>query len=305
MLLRKFKVALIYNLLPCKYQSYGDHWPDAFQQIGAEVTRFNYEDIPRLPLHYDLYFFVEVRYDPATIPWFVNPRVLYSWDSHVLGVDYFMPIAGCFDYICLASKIDVDQLNIRGKKNVIWTPEGCNPNIHKNLGTERIYDVGSIANNNHYVIRNGKSKDDFTAFLKETYGDRFLYTKGIYGEDYSKTQNQIKIMFDRTIMHNVGTRIFESAAAGCVPLWSDAKLNTGIDTLFREGEHYIAYDDTMEDLHQKIDDLLKDPERMKGITDKAKAHVLDRHTYAHRALQIVQTLGYSDLLSLTPLTKDI
>ena len=85
LLYRKVSVALINSALPEPYNSYGDHWKDAFEDAGCDVTVFKYDQIEYIPPQFDLYFFVEIRYKLSVIPWYLNPRVLYSWDSHVMG----------------------------------------------------------------------------------------------------------------------------------------------------------------------------------------------------------------------------
>lgn len=84
---RRARIALINNTLHQKYQSYGDHWEDAFKLAHCEVDVFKYEDIHNLPNKgYDLYFFVEVRYDPEKInekdsTLSCRPRMLYTMEN--------------------------------------------------------------------------------------------------------------------------------------------------------------------------------------------------------------------------------
>lgn len=288
MLYRKLRIALVCTPLPTPYWSYGDHWLDGFKDTGCDVVRFNYDQIPHLPVGFDLYFFVEIRYNPYSIPWFVSPRVLYSWDSHVAGTNVYEPCHECFDYIYLASKIDTEVLNSKGLPKFKWLPEACNPHIHKDLGIPRQYDIGYIGHNNFNMIRNDKSKNDFLTHLKEKYGDRYYYNIDVYGEQYCKEQNKINIMFDRTIAYNVGTRIFESCASGCIPLWSNARYKNGIDQLFQEGLHYIEYNDTIEDLDNKIEWALNNPEILNNMRHVSKIHVLENHTYGNRALSVLK-----------------
>ena len=53
------------------------------------------------------------------------------------------------------------------------------------------------------------------------------------------------------------------------------------------GVHYMPYADTIEDLVSVVDSLLKDPVKRQEICTAAKQHVLSKHTYAHRALSIL------------------
>ena len=289
-LVRKLKIALINSSLDRPYNSYGDHWRDGFEDAGCEVRVFPYQDIQLIPPGFDLYFFVEIRYECSAIPWYLVPRVLYSWDSHVLGTEYYEAPSKCFDKILLASKIDVENLKTRGFKNFVWIPEACNPRLHRNMHLERSIKLGLVGCTNGTMPKKGKTRNDFLEHLyKSPYGLHRI--EGIFGELYAAEQNKIQVMFDRTITHNVGTRIFESSAAGCVPLWSaDYGRANGINDLFTANVHYIPYE-TFEDLDKALEDLFKHPDKMDQITKAAERHVLNNHTYAHRVWQILENIG--------------
>ena len=291
-LYRQLRVAIINSSLDVPYHSYGDHWVDGFQDAGCLVSVFPYDKIPYLPVGYDLYFFVEVRYTPAEIPWYACPRVLYSWDAHILGTDYYKQIAGHYDKICLASKIVVEELKNSGISNAMWVPEACNPRLHKDLGIERPYEIGLVGRHNDTYIRQGLSKSDFIKFLETSKYKSFFKTE-IWGNEYVNLMNQSILAFDRTITNNVGTRVFESAAMGCVPLWSDQGISdqNGMSELMTPGLHYASYNDTIDGLIEVVDDILSHPDKAKFIIENAKKHVLTNHTYAHRAKQVLEAFS--------------
>lgn len=287
-LYRKVRVAVINNSLDSKYHSYGDHWVDGFEDMGCEVEVFRYENIKHIPIYFDLYFFVEVRYGPKNIPWYLTPRILYSWDAHVLGPEYFQKIATCFDTVYLASKIDVNTLNNRGYLNVQWLPEACNPRIHKDTEKQRIIDIGFVGKGNGIRERNGYTKDDFLKWLDESSFQTYI-TRDRWGKAYAEIMTNVRIAFDRVIAHNVGTRVFESAAMGCVPLWADSGIRDkcGMSELMEPWQHYVPYDDTIEGLEKVLKDLLKDETKLKQISQQAKKHVLNHHTYTHRVREVL------------------
>jgi hypothetical protein len=289
---RQLRVAIVNSTIPGElYHSYGDHWVDGFREAGCIVNVFRYDEIPLLPLNYDLYFFVEVRYNPITIPWYTCPRVLYSWDAHILGADFYRGLQSSFDKICLASKIDVENLKKMGVNNVVWVPEACNPKLHKDLNVPRTFDIGLVGRHNGTYLRNGLSKTDFINFLAKSKYKNFFHTE-IWGQPYVDLMNQATLAFDRVITHNVGTRVFESAAMGCVPLWSDSGISNvnGMDELMKAWVHYVPYADTTDSLVNVIDNLLQQPEKIEEIRLAAKKHVLENHTYANRVLQILDEL---------------
>jgi len=289
-LYRQLRVAVINSSLDIPYHSYGDHWVDGFQQAGCLVTVIPYDKIPYIPVGYDLYFFVEVRYLPSEIPWFVSPRVLYSWDGHILGADYYKQIYTNYDKLCIASKVIVEELKNNGVPNAMWVPEACNPIIHKDLGLNRPYEIGLVGRHNETYVRQKLSKSDFINYLETSKYKNFFKTE-IWGNEYVNLMNQSILAFDRVISHNIGTRVFESAAMGCVPLWADSGIShiNGMEELMTAGVHYASYNDTIDGLIEVVDDLLSNPEKAKLIASEAKKHVLANHTYANRAKQILES----------------
>lgn len=291
MLCKKLKIAIVNSTLEKKYHSYGDHWVDGFQDAGCEVTVFSNKKFNMLPLNFDLYFFVEIRCDPRRIPWHISPRVMYSWDAHILGHMYYRTFTNNFDRIFLASRIDAEKLNSEGYKNVSWLPEACNPRIHKDYDKHRKFDLGFIGKGNADRIRNGRSKNDFIQWIKSSKFKTF-FDHDKWGEEYVEMMNTAKIVFDRPISHNVGTRVFESAAMGCVPLWSDTGITEtcGMAKLMVPWKHYVPYNDTIEGLEKAVESLLINDSKREKIRLNAKYHVLKDHTYAHRAQTIIKKM---------------
>ena len=288
----KKRVAIINSSLPVKYESYGDHWIDGFRDAGCSVDVYGYNQINELPAGYDFYFFVELRYDPTTIPDHVHPRGMYCWDSHVTGIAQYEPCAANFDVAFFASKIDTIALQEKGYTNVHWVPEACNSHVHRNLEIERPYDTAFIGQQD---VTNKKRKGQTRLqFLKHLEGNfnSFIGMR-FYGEAYAEWLNKAKLGFDRPITYDIGTRLFEIAACGAVPLYPRLDMPSGIEELMEEGVHYVAYDDTIEDLNEKIKYYLEHDEERKQIALRAQTHVLASHTYKNRAeqiLQIAQTL---------------
>jgi SAM-dependent methyltransferase len=90
------KIALINNTLRQKYLSYGDYILDDLRLNGYSVEEFRYEDIDALPADYDLYLFVECRYDPEDIN-NIHPRVLITKEDTNLNVLPHYDLVVCLD----------------------------------------------------------------------------------------------------------------------------------------------------------------------------------------------------------------
>ena len=283
------QVAIINTSLQSKYESYGDHWVDGFRDAGCTVDIYKYEQIDKLPSGYDLYFFVELRYDITTIPDHVHPRAIYCWDTHVTGVERYEACASHIDAVLFASKIDTAEMYARGHNNVFWIPEACNSRVHRGLDLERSYDTAFIGQQDVTNIkRKGQTRLDFLKHLESNY--KSFIGRGFYGEEYAKWLNKAKLGFDRPITHDIGTRLFEIAACGAVPLYPRLDVPFGIEELMEENIHYVAYDDTVEDLAEKVKYYLEHDEERKQIALRAQKHVLASHTYCNRVEQILQIL---------------
>lgn len=135
------KIAFINNTLIPRYLSYGDYWLDAFKAAGHQVTEFRYESISNLPAGFDLYFFIEKRYEPSEISKFANPRVLYTQE------DQTQEILKHFDYVCTPDFL----------RSALWSKgNDCLvvPNTNWNDGINKITDwvfTGKIQESNKVV----------------------------------------------------------------------------------------------------------------------------------------------------------
>jgi len=110
----KPSIAFINNTLRQKYLSYGDKILDELRLSGYSVTEYRYEDIDILPSGYDVYLFIEVRYDPEKITLALAPLVLYTKEAQPLNN---LPH---FDLIISENRDDVSRLQHRGFVNVLY-----------------------------------------------------------------------------------------------------------------------------------------------------------------------------------------
>lgn len=87
------------------------------------------------------------------------------------------------------------------------------------------------------------------------------------------------------------TRVFEILACGALQI---ADRQRDVLTLFREGEHLLAFS-SGEELRARVEEAIADPERMRAIAAAGRRAVLAGHTYADRARVL---LGEKPALSL-------
>jgi 2-polyprenyl-3-methyl-5-hydroxy-6-metoxy-1,4-benzoquinol methylase len=112
---KKPSVALINDTLKQKYLSYGDSILEELHFYGYPVEEFRYEDVSSLPQGYDLYVFVERRYEVDDIS-NVSPRILLTREKPDLNT---LPH---FDTIVTTEKAIVDYCKNRGFVNIFYQP---------------------------------------------------------------------------------------------------------------------------------------------------------------------------------------
>ena len=132
----KSSIALINNTLSQKFLSYGDKVLEDLRLSGYEVEEFRYEDIDILPQGFDIYLFIEVRYDAEQISK-VSPLVLYTKEPQPLNN---LPH---FDLIISENKENAKVLFDRGFVNVIYNDQ---ENFFKSGSLEKLieYDFTNL-----------------------------------------------------------------------------------------------------------------------------------------------------------------
>jgi hypothetical protein len=80
-------------------------------------------------------------------------------------------------------------------------------------------------------------------------------------------------------------RYFEAMGAGAV-LITDPILKNGVEQLFEEGKHFLRYDKEG-DVINLVSDTLSKPEKIEQISIRARTEVLTKHTYLHRAQEVL------------------
>jgi len=292
---RNVKIAVINSSLDNPYHSYGDHWVDGWNDAEVEVTVFRYDQIPTIPPTFDLYFFVEVRYELHDIPWYLYPRVLWSWDSHLIPMDTLADYTRYFSTVYLATKKEVDYLKGSGFKNVKWLPEACNPRVHRrHEDVEPAETIAYVTNPSRQPERNGLNKNSYIEFLNNG-PHSFRHTRGVFGESYARAMSGSELSIDWPVGTNVGTRMFEAPAMGCAVIRSLPSIGdgNGMEEMLTEGEHFLGFDDTLEGLDRVLK-FATDPAnkgKMDAMREAARDLVLSKHTYAHRCVRVLEDFG--------------
>lgn len=104
-------------------------------------------------------------------------------------------------------------------------------------------------------------------------------------DDTAKKFSQSRILLNQAIKDDLNMRVMETMACRKVLLTQDI---TPIHNLFKDGEHLVLYR-TIDEAVELARGLLSDPERRNRIAETGYREVLSKHTYNHRAREILKT----------------
>lgn len=161
-----------------------------------------------------------------------------------------------------------------GQENVKCITYAVDENVYPEVKAEKIYDIGFIGN-----LSDGDGREDLFNSLKDKYKvlvSKDTPTNGIAGE-YAKC----KIILNPIRYEEINIRFFEALACGA----QIASYSPALHLFAEEGKHYLTYK-TKDELHDKIEYLLKNPDIAETMRVEARKEVLRRHTYKHRVKEI-------------------
>lgn len=240
----------------------------------------------------DLVLFIEggtMRLFPVGLERMSCLTAWYGIDTHM---DYtkHLRIGRLFDVTFVAQKEFVERLRKDGLRQVHWMPLAFAPELHPGLEQERCYDVAYVGSNSAalHPVRHA-----MLAAIREEFSDVFMDMAS--PQDMGRIYAQAKLVFNRSVNNDVNMRYFEAMGAGAVLLTDPARDN-GVDELFSVGEHYLEYYDE-QTLLSLIRSLFQNSERCRRIGEAARVHVLENHTYRHRAQYLLGVVRHSSKLA--------
>ena len=289
----------------------GFHLERAFQELGHRITYVGLGAVDHpgyaetTPLDRvlatldptpDLFLWVDPagRYFPPGMEDAPIPTAGYLIDVH-LG-HWRQVAARFFDAVFLAQRDYVDAFRRSlGHDQVHWLPLAAAPDVHRDHGLPRVYDVGFVGNMAR--AHRGTDRARRLRLLAERYRTNDFtrqYTPAEVGRVYS----QSRIVFNTSIAGDVTMRIFEGTACGALVI-TDAVAN-GLDELFEIGRELVVYQDD-EDLLGLIDHYLAQEEERAAIAAAGQRRTLAEHTYAHRAQRILDVVMAPDFRRAAPM----
>ncbi len=253
---------------------------------GGRTGYLPNEDVSELVKHFgniDLFFFLEpgINFFPRGMERLSCPTVCYLIDVHCsLWVrEQYAPF---FDYIFVAQKDYVEHFKDLGYNHVYWLPLACDPEIHGERMSPRIYEigfVGQLLNEKHPRGRRLKK-------LSETYKMND-YKRWYQKEEITKVYSQSRIVVNSPANREINMRVFEAMASGA--LLVTESIGNGQRELFKDGVHLVEYC-TEEELFDKVDYYLKNDDEREQIAKAGQELVLNQHTYKHRCDFVLETI---------------
>ena len=231
----------------------------------------------------DVAFYIEsgARFFPHDIAELPALTAWYAIDTH-LRTEEHVRVAQLFDVTFVAQKQYVNRLNRRACTHTHWLPLAADAGL---FGAEPAepptYDIA-------FVGGLDRSIHPYRCKLLDKLRARYakIFVGNAYLQDMAQIYGKSRIVFNRAVRNDINMRVFEGMASGAL-LVTDAVHDNGMFDLFEPGRHFVAYE-TEDDLFRKIDYYLEHEDERKAIAKRGRELVLAKHTYAHRAAEVVR-----------------
>ncbi len=201
-------------------------------------------------------------------------KIFYSVDTHH-HIDWHKEFARLFEVVLLAQKSFINDFKLEHlSEKVNWFPPW--PTINIEPSEIRTIDVsfrGTMDEGLHPGRKN---------FLE--YCSNYVnldFGQGDYVEVYSKS----KIVINEAVRGDLNFRVFEAIMSGALLL--NPRINNGLEDIFQDGTHYVAYSDgDAENAISLIKYYLENEEERLRIANCGREKLLAEHTSIKRALKL-------------------
>jgi hypothetical protein len=160
-----------------------------------------------------------------------------------------------------------------------WLPLAADPAIHAPQNVAVEFDIGFV----------GRIE---TKYYRERYlllramSQRYkVHVATAYGPEMAVEYCRARLGFNKGLNRGLNMRLFEVMAMGRC-LLTDLEAS-GLGDLFKDGTHFVGYS-TQSDLFERVDELLANGNMAHTIAEAARTEVLAKHTYRHRAEDILR-----------------
>jgi len=266
------KIALIFNKE--SDNTVGCYFEKILKQSNYHLEHFWTEHSQNIKPEFDLYLRIDhgdYKYD---IPEYLHPAVFLVIDTH-LKKPYkkIEKQVGHYDLVFCAQKQGAQRLKRRKKVETAWMPLACDPDVHKKINIEKIYDIGFVGTDGKKSLRKNLLKE-----LKLRYPKSFLGPAPF--TEMSRIYSASRIGFNYSIRNDINMRMFEVMSCGALLVTNRIKKN-GLEELFEDGKHLVVYKNPRE-LFKLINYYLTHEREREEIAKNGHQLVAKHHTYAVR-----------------------
>lgn len=210
--------------------------------------------------------------------------------------------APAYDAFYHASSYAARRLRDAGRTHAGWLPFGCDPSATPPAvvaGAPPIVFIGSWYPERQILLRHlrGLPIGIWGPGWERAAGDPHLHglvrggalRRAAWRSLYAAARAVVNIHYGcfgplEVAGDLANTRVFEIPAAGACQI---VDRQGDILRLFRDGEHFLGFS-SGEELRARVEEALREPERTRAIAARGRDAVLAAHTYAHRALHLLE-----------------
>lgn len=245
---------------------------------------------------FDLNVLVDYGEDNLGIPldWELpHPNVYWAFDTHIddKGYQYRLKRAKQFDHVFLCHKGQIERFIADGipREKIHYMPVAAEPDCYRPYPIMKKWDwcfIGHL-NSQHRIDLVDRFVKEFDLGDGKGYlGWRFPQIQGHNVlDDTAKKFSMSRIAINDSIKDDLNMRTFEVMATG-TPLLTQE--NEPLLELFRDQYHLMTFK-TIDEAVFKARLLIEDPVYANHIGNTGLTEILDKHTYNHRALEILKT----------------
>jgi spore maturation protein CgeB len=244
----------------------------------------------------------QIRASTAASTVCVWPDTLVNWDTHQ---SVCLPL---YDLVATYSQSTISVFEGLGARRATWIPLAGDPHLHpamsctpadeEEFGADVTF-IGGWRPERESVLSRLDDLNlkiwgpDWGRRCKRTSSARRAWQgRALRGPDFARAVACSKVnlnIIDPTNYPAANMRFFEIPAAGGLQVCSGCPE---MEAEFDHGEHLFYYRDA-DELPALIRSLLAEPSTRRRVAEQARALVLEKHTYEHRACQILEQVGLS------------
>lgn len=257
---------------------------------------------------FDLNILCDYGEDSLGIPldWEIpRPNCYWAFDTHIdeKGYKYRLNRAKQFDHVYLCHKPYIEQFVKDGidPAKISYLPVGVEPDCYRPYSVMPKWDwcfIGHL-NSAHRVDLLDRFIQKFGLGEDKGYlGWRLPQVHGFNSlDDAAKKMSMSRIILNYSIKNDLNMRVMEAMACGKCLLTDE---NEPLLELFTPNKHLVTFR-TIDEAVLKAEWLLEDVKSREEIGKNGLAEILAKHTYNHRALEILKTcLNYEPKGDLQP-----